>query len=432
MIIIQLFIGIIFALGIGCILFDVFKIPSMKASRATHNLGRKGDKKVSNRRSNVRQDDGRWEARIIIGHKNDGSPMYKSAFAKTQKSALKQLHQLLDLYRDVDLTEDCRMTLGEWIDKWLDEYMIFTIKENTIKGYRSQIDHQIKPFIGHKQLASLTTADIQKFYNKIKKEGRVHPHPIHGHVLSDSMVRKIHMMLHEAMEVAVRERYIVRNPTDNTTIPKKTITEKQVLDDSQLNRFLEAIQGEPYWHDFFYVEVMTGLRRGEICGIKWSDIDFNEGTLCIKRSVSTKEGGGVSIGETKTDAGVRTIIMPPSVATLLQEKQADAISEWVFPHYTNPSDPLHPSSAYKKLKTILKNIELPMMRFHDLRHTFATHATDGGVDPKTLAGILGHTDASFTLDTYTHVTGDMQRNAMTVVNSMMQQFLITEETDGKE
>lgn len=379
-----------------------------------------------------KRSDGRWEARIIIGHKNDGSPMYKSAFAKTQKSALKQLHQLLDLYRDVDLTEECRMTLGEWMDKWMDEYMIFTIKENTIKGYRSQIDHQIKPFIGHKQLASLTTADIQKFYNKIKKEGRVHPHPIHGHVLSDSMVRKIHMMLHEAMEVAVRERYIVRNPTDNTTIPKKTTTEKQVLDDSQLNRFLEAIQCEPYWHDFFYVEVMTGLRRGEICGIKWSDIDFNEGTLCIKRSVSTKEGGGVSIGETKTDAGVRTIIMPPSVATLLWKKRSDAINEWVFPHYTNPSDPLHPSSAYKKLKTLLKRLELPLLRFHDLRHTFATQATDGGVDPKTLAGILGHTDASFTLDTYTHVTSDMQRGASAIVNNMMQQFLITEENNGEQ
>ena len=379
-----------------------------------------------------KRSDGRWEARIIIGHKNDGSPMYKSAFAKTQKSALKQLHQLLDLYRDVDLTEECRMTLGEWMDKWMDEYMIFTIKENTIKGYRSQIDHQIKPFIGHKQLASLTTADIQKFYNKIKKEGRVHPHPIHGHVLSDSMVRKIHMMLHEAMDVAVRERYIVRNPTDNTTIPKKTTTEKQVLDDSQLNRFLEAIQGEPYWHDFFYVEVMTGLRRGEICGIKWSDIDFNEGTLCIKRSVSTKEGGGVSVGETKTDAGVRTIIMPPSVATLLWKKRSDAINEWVFPHYTNPSDPLHPSSAYKKLKTLLKRLGLPLLRFHDLRHTFATQATDGGVDPKTLAGILGHTDASFTLDTYTHVTSDMQRGASAIVNNMMQQFLITEENNDEQ
>lgn len=163
--------------------------------------------------------------------------------------------------------------------------------------------------------------------------------------------------------------------------------------------------------------MITGIKKSH----KTTEIFFDEGSDIL-----------VIIGETKTDAGVRTIIMPPSVATLLQEKQADAISEWVFPHYTNPSDPLHPSSAYKKLKTILKNIELPMMRFHDLRHTFATHATDGGVDPKTLAGILGHTDASFTLDTYTHVTGDMQRNAMTVVNSMMQQFLITEKTDGKE
>ena len=119
-----------------------------------------------------KRSDGRWEARIIIGHKNDGSPMYKSAFAKTQKSALKQLHQLLDLYRDVDLTEDCRMTLGEWMDKWLDEYMVFTIRESTMSGYRSQIEHQVKRFLGDKPLTSLTTADIQKFYSKIKKQGR--------------------------------------------------------------------------------------------------------------------------------------------------------------------------------------------------------------------------------------------------------------------
>jgi integrase len=379
-----------------------------------------------------KRSDGRWEARIIIGHKNDVSPMYKSAFAKTQKSALKQLHQLIDLYRDVDLTEDSRMTLGEWLDKWLDEYMMFTLRESTIEGYRCMAEHQIKRFIGNKQLTSLTTADVQRFYNKVKKEGRAKPHPIYGYELSNTMVRKVHMLLHQALDVAVKERLIVRNPTDGTTIPKKTTTEKQVLDDGQLERFMEAIKEEPYWNDFFYVEVMTGLRRGEICGIKWSDINFTEGTLSVKRSIGTKAGGGVTIGETKTGAGVRTITMPPSVATLLQEKQADAISEWVFPHYTNQSDPLHPSSAYRKLKTILKNIELPLMRFHDLRHTLATHATDGGVDPKTLAGILGHTDASFTLDTYTHVTGDMQRNAMTVVNSMMQQFLTTEETDGKE
>ena len=221
----------------------------------------------------------RIEARIIIGHKNDGTPMYKSVFAKTQKSALKQLHKLIDLYRDVDLTEDCRMTLGEWLDKWLDEYMMFSLRESTIEVYRCMTEHQIKRFIGNKQLTSLTTADVQRFYNKVKKEGRAKPHPISGYELSNTMVRKVHMLLHQALEVAVKERLIVRNPTNGTTIPKKTTTEKQVLDDNQLERFMEAIKEEPYWNDFFYVEVMTGLRRGEICGIKWSDINFTEGTL---------------------------------------------------------------------------------------------------------------------------------------------------------
>ena len=242
------------------------------------------------------------------------------------------------------------MTLGEWLDKWLDEYMMFSLRESTIEGYRCMAEHQIKRFIGNKQLSSLTTADVQRFYNKVKKEGRAKPHPLYGCELSNTMVRKVHMLLHQALEVAVKERLIVRNPTNGTTIPKKTTTEKQVLDDGQLERFMEAIKEEPYWNDFFYVEVMTGLRRGEICGIKWSDINFTEGTLSVKRSVGTKAGGGVTIGETKTGAGVRTITMPPSVATLLQEKQADAISEWVFPHYTNPSDPLHPSSAYDDIR----------------------------------------------------------------------------------
>ena len=376
--------------------------------------------------------DGRWEGRIVIGHKNDGTPMYKSVFGKTQKATLQQLHQLIDLYRDVDLTEECRMTLGQWLDKWLDEYMLFTIKERTLEGYRKMINNQIKPHIGNRQLAYLATADIQRFYNKIKKEGRLKPHPIHGKTLANSMVRDVHMVLHQALDVAVKERLIVRNPTNGTTIPKKIRTEKQVLNDEQLGIFLNAIKREPYWYDFFYVEIMTGLRRGEICGLKWSDISFLDGTLSVKRSVGNKRGGGIEIGETKTEAGTRKIVMPPSVATLLQEKSNKAVNEWVFPHYANPSEPLHPDSAYTKLKTMLKRAGLPLIRFHDLRHTFATHAMQGGVDAKTLAGILGHTDASFTLDTYTHVTGDMQKSASAVVDNMMQKFLIKENGDGEK
>ena len=373
-----------------------------------------------------KRSDGRWEARIIIGHKNDGSPMYKSAFTKTQKSALKELHHLIELYRDVDLTEDCRMTLGEWLDKWLDEYMIFTIRESTLDSYRAMVKNQVKPFIGGKQIASLTTADMQKFYNKIKKEGRVREHPIHGKTLADSMVRGVHMMLHEALDVAVRERLLVKNPTNGTTVPKCNYPEKQILGDSQLETFLEAIKGEEYWDAFFYVEVMTGLRRGEICGLKWQDINFEENKLQVKRSVSVKKGGGVSIGETKTETGVRSILMPPSVADVLQNRKQTAITEWVFPNFMHPEQPISPATAYRKLKIILKHAGLPLIRFHDLRHTFATHATHGGVDPKTLAGILGHTNASFTLDTYTHVTSDMQKAASNIVGNIMQNIMIKE------
>ena len=248
-----------------------------------------------------KRSDGRWEGRIIVGHKDNGKPMYKSVFGKTQKSTLKELHKLIDLYRDVELTEDSRMTLGEWMDKWLDEYMVFSVRESTLQGYRTMVKNQVKRFLGDKQLSSLTTADIQKFYNKIKKHGRIETDRNGTHELADSMVRMIHMMLHEALDVAVRERLIPKNTTNGTTIPKNNYPEKQILDDAQLEIFLDVIKQEEHWYDFFYLEIMTGLRRGEICALKWSDVDFEESKLKVQRSVSTKRGGGLNIGETASN-----------------------------------------------------------------------------------------------------------------------------------
>ena len=210
-----------------------------------------------------KRSDGRWEARIVIGHKNDGTPMHKSVFGKTQKETLDKLHRAIETYRDVDLCEDSRMTLGEWLDKWLDEYMIFTLRESTMQSYRMIVNHYIKPHLGKKPLTSLTTADIQKLYNKLKKEGRVREDPIKGKTLADSMVRGIHMMLHEALDAAVKERLIVRNPTNGTTVPKPNYPDKQVLDDGQLEKFLGMIEAYPDWRDFFYTECMTGLRHGD-------------------------------------------------------------------------------------------------------------------------------------------------------------------------
>ena len=220
-----------------------------------------------------------------------------------RQDTLDKLHRAIETYRDVDLCEDSRMTLGEWLDKWLNESMIFTVRDSTLRGYRGMTDNYIKPYLGGKPLASLTTADIQKFYNKLKKEGRGHEDPIKGKTLADSMVRHVHMMLHEALDAAVKERLIATNPTNGTTVPKNNYPDKQVLDDCQLEKFLGIIETYPDWRDFFYTECMTGLRRGEICGLKWSDIDFENRRLRVERSIYSVTNGKINVGETKTGAG---------------------------------------------------------------------------------------------------------------------------------
>ena len=366
---------------------------------------------------------GQWEARIVVGHKDDGKPIYRYVYGKTQKEVLDKLHQRIEDYRGVELTEDSKMTLGEWLDKWLNEYMLFTIRESTWKAYETTVRLHIKPYLGDKQIAFVTTADVQRMYNKLKKSGRSEAHPIHGHKLSDSYVRKIHMMLHEAMDTAVKERLIVKNPTNGTTIPKTNYPPKQILTDAQLEKFIAVVMQDELWRDFFYTELTTGLRLGEICGLRWQDFEEKTGRLHIRRSVHKRKGGGVRVGETKTETGTRTILLPPSTVEILKARKKQSYSNWIFHNPVVPEVPMDPSAAYKRLKTLLRHAELPPIRFHDLRHTFATHALTSGVDAKTLSTILGHTNASFTLDTYTHMTTDMHRKAATVVGGFLDEIM---------
>lgn len=363
--------------------------------------------------------DGRWEGRIIVGHKDNGKPIYKSVLAKTQKELIPKLHRIIEIYRDVELNESYSLTLGEWLDKWLNEYMSLTLRQSTLSGYKSNINNYIKPILGNKMLSAITTDDIQKMYNKLKKEGRVKPDKNGSKALSNSTVRGIHMMLHEALEYAVREHLIITNPTYNTTIPKSNYAPKQILNDNELDRFMNAIESDELWYDFFYTEITTGLRRGEICALKWSDFDENTGILKICRTATKTD-----TGDTKTLAGNRKILLPPSTAELLKKRKEKSISEWIFHNPYCPEKHINPNTAYAHLKKLLEKAELPSIRFHDLRHTFATHALASGVDAKTLSGILGHTNASFTLDTYTHVTTDMQKNAASIVGNIIDNLII--------
>ena len=367
--------------------------------------------------------DGRWEGRIVVGHKEDGSPIFRSVFAHTQKEVMRKLHNQIETYRDVELTEESNMTLGEWMDKWLDNCMALTIRESTMDSYKTMTKHYIKPYLGGEKIGSITTADIQQLYNWLRENGRVNEHYEKGNALSDSMIRSIHMMLHQAMDAAVRERIIVKNPTEGTVIPKNNYAPKQILTEEQLEKFLEVAKADPVWSDFFYTELTTGMRLGEICGLKWQDFEEKTGRLHIRRSVHRRKGGGVRVGETKTETGTRTILLPPSTVEILKARKKKSYSNWIFHNPVVPEVPMDPSTAYHRLKTLLRHAELPSIRFHDLRHTFATHALTSGVDAKTLSTILGHTNASFTLDTYTHMTTDMHRKAATVVGGFLDEIM---------
>jgi integrase len=371
-------------------------------------MGRRnnGEGAIRQKRKNL------WEGRIVIGHKNDGSSIFKYVYAKNKKDIVQKLQELSIQYRNVDLTEDSFITLEDWLHKWLEDYMRVSIRENTFKKYEGDIKRYIIPHLGKRKISSLKTSDIQNFYNNLLKDGKSH-----------NLVRSVHLILHQSLSVAEREKLIASNPTQNTKIPKKESKPKNILNENQLDIFMEAIKEDELWHDFFYTEITTGLRRGELCGLKWCDFNEEKGQLKVERSVSSGTGGKIIIGEPKTEKGNRIILLPPSTAKMLSERKKEIKSEWIFPNLFDYNKPILPSTAYQKLKSILKKAGLPNIRFHDLRHTFATHALTNGVDARTLSGILGHTNASFTLDTYTHVTDDMKKNASTIVGSFMKDIM---------
>lgn len=322
-----------------------------------------------------KREDGRWEGRIVVGHKQNGEPIFRYVLAKNQKELLDKLHRDLEAFQDVELTEDSRMTLGEWLERWMEDYGAATLRPNTLRSYEQFIRCYIKPYLGDKIVSRVTRMDIQKLYRKLKHEGRVHEHPEYGHELSDTMVLRIHAMLHRCLKDAEAAHVIARNPTDGAAVPKANHRPKQILTKEQMDIFLAAVDRNEIWRDFFYTELTTGLRRGEICGLMWQDFDEKAGTLKILRSVNVPKAGELEIGETKTSQGRRTIRLPPSTVQRLKERRKHAVSQWIFPEPLAPEKPVRPSAAYYWMKRILREAGLPAIRFHDLRHPYVKHTT---------------------------------------------------------
>ena len=369
-----------------------------------------------------KREDGRWEGRIVVGHKEDGDSIFRYLYAGTQKELTAKLRQNIDIYQGVDLTEQSRMTLAGWLEQWLGQ-MSATLRPSTLEHYQRDMENHVVPYLGKKMLSQVTAADLRKLYDSLKESGRVKPRSGQDLGLSSANFHSIHTTLQHSLRAAVEQRLIPTNPADEVEPPKAIRQPMNILNEEQLDTFMEAIKADPIWHDLFYTELTTGLRLGEICGLMWTDFDSKAGTLRICRTLHREKDGRLVAGDTKTYAGARKIVLPHSTAELLRARKKTSFSPWIFHNPLRPEAPVNPSSAYRQLKKLLAHAKLPSICFHDLRHTFSTHALASGVDAKTLSGILGRTKASFTLDTYTHTTGDMQKRAADIVGGFLTDYL---------
>lgn len=233
--------------------------------------------------------DGRWEARIIVGHKENGKPIYKSVFGKTQSEAMTKFYKLLETYRGVELNEDCLVNLNEWLDRWLC-YQKDVVRPQTLNKYIFYADAYVRPYLGYKKISAILTRDMQQLYVKLLKEGRVTESKTKGKSLSGSTVRAVHIY-------------------------------------EEIARLLIQAKEEGFY-ELILLGLATGMRRGELLGLKWDDINFTTGELSIKREYTTL-GSDYIISTPKTKSSVRSVYLPQSVLNILGEYRETVSSEWV-------------------------------------------------------------------------------------------------------
>lgn len=365
-----------------------------------------------------------WEARYTVGYDpGTGKQLQRSITAKTQREAAQKLRQVTLELDQGTYHAPCKLTVAQWLDMWAADYL-GDVKRSTAHLYRENIRLYLKPALGAVRLEALTTPAIQKIYNRLVSTER------DGQGLSPKTVKNIHGVLHQALQQAVAIGYLRFNPAAACTLPR--IVKKQIkpLEEDQIARFLEAIQG--HRHEILYkVALFTGMREGEVLGLMWDCVDFEHNTITVDKQLrrAQEKGGEYYLAPPKNNEA-RVITVAPSVIKLLrvqQRRQAEQRlalgpvwkgSGLVF---TNElGDRLSYRTVYDCFKRIAASIGCPKARFHDLRHTYAVMALESGDDIKTVQENLGHHAASFTLDVYGHITERMRRQSAERMERLIQ------------
>lgn len=371
--------------------------------------------------------DGTWEARYTIGVDANGKQLRKSIYAKTRPEVAKKLTKALN---DINLgiyVEPSKLTVASWLDTWLEEYKKPSVKPKTYESYEILVRKHIKPNVGSILLRDLRAEQVQKLYNDKAKE------------YSPRQTEVIHVALHSALEQAIKNDLIIKNVTNATTRPKKVKKEPRVLTPEEQQILIKAIKGDRL-EAAFILALFTGLRRGEILGSKWQDINFKDKTLRVSRTLcriknydtdaETEAKTKLVFGPVKTAKGNRGIPLLDGVtAALKAHKKRQAVeklrlgegykdNDLVF--CTEFGEPLDPRRLKESLDAIVEKAELKKVNIHALRHTFATRGLENGIELKVMQELLGHSTIAMTADIYSHVLPEKKREAINKLKNVFE------------
>lgn len=353
-------------------------------------------------------------------------------YGKTRPEVVKKKTAWEDELKKGVLPSAGKMTLSQWLDTWLDTYAKIRVRQNTFESYKIIVEAHLKPSLGTIALKDLKPQQVQKMLNQKLESGRTRTDNKgqKGGSLSPRMVQYIYSVIYMALKQAVKNGLVARNVCDAVDKPKKVKPEFMPWTTEQTNQFLTSVKDNPLF-PIYMIAWGAGLRRSEILGLKWEDIDFKKGTLSVRRSLVRVKGGYI-FGDPKTKNSRRTIPLPEPVIKALKSQKARQAREnmkWKGLHSHLPAqemprynplnlvfcdeigDVIKPDYVTRCFKEDLENAKLPNIRFHDLRHGHATMLLELGEDIKVVSDRLGHSSIAVTGDIYAHVREKQQREA---------------------